>query len=285
MKKQLLFPLALVILAPAAAAVRHWQRLTAFEPDTGLLTPNMPATWVAVTLAVAAAGMLFLLARRAVDGRVFRGYLDGFSAPHPGMLSIYVIAGALALAAGVLGIMEYRQAPDARLSGLILSVCLIPTGISLGLVGWLNCQRQEAQGRFAWPLLLPGYCGCMWLIYAYQSHAGNPNVMEYFFYFLGMVCAVSCCYVLAAFSFEKAGPVACLWLGGMALVLLSMCLVDFAAVGATAALLTVLAYALYVAGQMACLLIRCGAPAQLEPWTPPEPDAPEEAENEVTEHE
>lgn len=283
MKKQLTFALPLAAAMAVAAALRVWQRATAFEPDTGLLIPGMPATWCLTGLLLLAAAALGLLAWRTVKDREFRSYLDAFScAPLP-VWPVYVLAGALMVAAGLLGLREWALGLANQTSRLILSVGLLPAGLGTALVGWLNAQAQEGKGRFAWPLLLPGYCGCLWLICAYQAYAGDPNEMEYLFCFLGMVCAVVCCYLTAAFSFEKPVPLPCLWTGAAALLLLATAVVDQVAAKAWPALLTTLGYGLYLAAQLMCLLSRCDRPAPLELWEPPAETG--EAEIEVNDHE
>lgn len=283
MKKQLLFWLATAPLMAVAAGLRLWQRSTAFEPDTGLLTPGMPATWCLTGFLLLAAAGLGWLSWKMTRTRSFRSYLDGFFCAVKPARGAYVLAGAVMVAAGVLGLWERQTGLEPQLSRLILSVGLLPAGVSVGLVGWLNGESREGRGRFAWPLLLPGYCGCLWLICGYQLHTGNPNEMEYLFYFLGMVCAVVCCYLMAAFSFEKPTAFPCLWTGSAALVLLATAAVDQALTGSRMALLVTLGYGLYVAAQVTILAARCGAPAQLEPWTADEKG--EDVENEVTDHE
>lgn len=288
MKKQWTFPLALAALMLVAGMLRFWQRDTAFERDTGLLIPGMPATVCLTAFVVLGAAVLGLLAWRTVKGRTFRSYLDGFACPAKVAWPVYILAGAMLVAAGAMGLHERAMGLSGQVSRLILSVGLFPAGVGVGLVGWLNSQTEEGKGRFAWPLLLPGYCGCLWLICAYQTHTGNPNEMEYLFYFLGMVCAVVCCYLMAAFSFEKPMALACLWTGSAALVLLATALVDQLFLqgdepGSRMTQYVILGYMLYVAAQLVCLWRRSGDPAQLELWEAPEET--ENEENEVTEHE
>lgn len=282
MKKRALFPAVLLPLMAAGTLLRLWQRHTAFEPDTGLLTPGLPATACVVILALAAALALFLLARWAVRGAELKSYLAAFALPRRWLAWVYAAAGALLLAGGLLGLWRYRLGLDEQMSRLILSVCLLPTGVGVGAVGWLGGQRAEGKGRFAWLLLGPGYCGCLWLVSAYQGHTGNPNVMEYLFYFLGAVCAVVCCYMMASFSFEKPQALWCLWLGSLGLVFLAMSAADFVETGARMELLVTAGYALYLAAQLICLLTHCDTPADLEPWIPEET---EDEEIEVTDHE
>lgn len=291
MKKLLAFGLPLTAAWLGAGALRWWQRTAAFEPDTGLLTPGHPATWCLLGLFALAAAIFALLGRRVAQGVEWRGYLSAFALPHRPMLAAYLLAGGLLLGAGVLGIGQYRLGLNGQLSRYLLSIALVPTGLDLALVGWLNAQREEAQGRFAWPLVVPGWCGCVWLIAAYQHHTAQPDVWAYAPYFLGAVCAVAACYAIASFSFERPRPAWCLWLCAGAEVLLATAVVDAWLERDFYVLLVCLGFMAYLAAQLKSLLYRAQTPAQLERWEPPaaeeEPgeEKPDEEKEEAEERE
>ena len=279
MKKLLAFGLPLTAAVALAAYLRWWQRLTAFE-TSGLLTPRAPATWCLVGLVLLAAVGFFLLARRLLSsggrrvkgGTDFQSYLSAFALPHRVMMVVYLLSGGLLVAAGLLGIRERQLGLSDQISRYIFSIALVPTGLDLALVGWLGAQRQEAQGRFAWPLLLPGWCGCAWLISAYQAHTAQPNMMAYALYLLGALCAVGGCYYMAAFSFERPRSASCAWLSAMGLTLLATAVVDALMTKNTCQGLVCLGYMLYLAAQLKCLLYRSAVPAKLEPWEAPVED-------------
>ena len=287
MKKWLTYGAPLLCAVAGVAALRYWQRLSAFE-DTGLVTPHAPATWCLVGLVVLSAVGFFLLGRlllspdgrRVQGGRAFSSYLASFALPHRALMAVYLLSGGLLVAAGLLGIGAARMGLADHLSYKVLSVALVPTGLSLALVGWVNAQRQEAQGRFAWPLLLPGWCGCVWVISAYQSHTAQPGLMAYALYLLGAVCAVGACYMIASFSFERPRPLWTAWLCAMALILLATAAVDGYLLQDTQQLLVSLGYMVYLATQLKCLLYRAQVSADLEPWVPSE-----EVKTEVSEDE
>lgn len=289
MKRSYAFGLSLAALMAACSGLRWWQRSAAFEPDTGLLTPHAPATYCLVAAVALGAVALLLLSRWVARETKLSGYLAAFSTPWSKTLWLYMLAGALLVAAGVLGIQAHRMGLDSQFSRYVLSICLCPAGVGVVMTGWLNGCPEEGAGRFAWPLLVPGYVGCVWLIAIYQSRITQPNLMGYAFYLLGAVCAVLCCYAMASFSFEKPMPATTLWLGGMALILLGMSAVaDFAPQGQYRELLVSGGYLLYLAAQLGALVHRCHVPAQLTAWTPPQEDEPEagqEDEIEVSDHE
>lgn len=282
MKKRWAYGLFLAVTLAGAAACRAWQRNAAWE-EGGLLTPGHPATYCLVAVVAAAAVGFFALGRFLAKSRSFESYLDAFSLPQKGLLAVYVLAGALMVAGGVAGLMQWSQHVELTLSEKLLSLALLPGGLGTALVGWVNVQDREARGRFAWPLLLPAYAGCLWLIAVYQARATEPNVMGYVFTFLGAICAVTCCYTMSAFSFEKPMPALTAWLAGVALTALGASLVDDVKAGDTVQILVTLGYMFYLAGQTKCLLTRADRPAELERWTPEA--RTEENQEEVQEHE
>lgn len=303
MKKSVVFGLSAAALMAAAIACRLWQRGAAFEPDTGLLAPGHPATWCLLAVLAAAVVGFGALSVWSMKNVAFDSYLTAFSLPRQWLAAVYVLAGALLVAGGVLGLWR-DPGEEVSVSRTILSVVLFPAGVGVGLVGWLNGRREEARGRFAWPLLLPAYCGCVWLIALYQARATQPTAMAYAPALFGAVCAVIGCCAVAAFSFEKPMGRQVIWLSGVALVALSVEVADsLVALRAAAAdgllaepaawsartvwgqLLVCLGYMLYLAAQTKCLMIRQDAPAQLERWTPPAEDETQDVENEVSDHE
>lgn len=291
MKKRWAYGLLLAVTLAGAVACRVWQRGSAWE-EGGLLTPGHPSTYCLLALSAVAAVGFLLLGRWTAKGGSFESYLAAFSLPGKGLLAVYVLAGALMVAGGVVGLTQWAQGAELTVSEKAMSLALLPGGAGAALVGWVNGQQEEARGRFAWPLLLPAYAGCLWLIAVYQARATEPNVMGYAFTFLGALCAVIFCYAASAFSFEKPMPALTVWLSGVALTALGVSLVDDLECGDTVQSLVTLGYMLYLAVQTACLLTRADRPAQLERWTPPEePEAAEdetkteETREEVEEHE
>lgn len=282
MKKSWVFGGLLTATLLGSMLCRLWQRRAAWE-DSGLLTPGHPSTYLLLALAGVAAVGFFLLGRWTAKGRSFESYLDAFSLPHKGLLALYALAGALMVAAGVVGLLRWAREEELTLSQIAMSFVLLPGGMGAALTGWVNGQHEEAKGRFAWPLLLPAYAGCLWLIAVYQARATEPAVMGYAFAFLGGLCAVICCATVAAFSFEKPMPALTVWLGGVALTALGVELVDAMNAKDAVQALVALGYMLYLAGQCKCLLTRADQPADLERWTPPAET--EDADNEVTDHE
>lgn len=283
MKKRLTFGLATLALTLGAALLRVWQLRRAFEPDTGLVIPGHSATICLVALLVLGGLALLALSRWCVRDAELTSYLKAFSLPHRGLMAVYLLSGALLVGAGAAGLLDVQAGLAERLSQKVFFVCLIPAGLCVALVGWLNAQRRETEGRFAWPLLGPAACACVWLVAFYQSCTADPVVMDYAFALLGAVCAACACYTMAAFSFEKPQGMWCLWLCVMGMALLATMAAD-ALVRGTSPLVG-LGYWLYLAAQLFCLLTRCEVSAQLEPWKAPEERPDHDVEVEESEHE
>lgn len=283
MKKRLTFGLATLALTVGAVFLRIWQRRAAYEPDTGLVAPGHPATVCLVALLVLGGLVLLALSRWCVRDGALTSYLRAFALPHRGLLALYLLSGALLVGAGALGLAQVQGGAEVQLSRTALSVCLIPGGLCVALVGWLNTQKREAEGRFAWPLLGPAVCACVWLVAAYQANTADPVVMDYALALLGAVCAACACYTMASFSFEKPQGMWCLWLCAMGLALLATKVAD--ALRERTIPLVSLGYGLYLAVQLFCLLTHCEVSAQLESWRAPVDKAEYDVELEESEHE
>lgn len=284
--RQLSFGAAALAGCAGAALLRRWQRATAFDAE-GYLTPGMPATWCFVGFLALAAAALFFLARAAakeVRGTT-RSYLAAFSiADRKWVFVFYLLAGALLVAAGALEVTAQAGQEEVFLGRRVLSVLLAPTGLDMALVGWVNLQREEGRGRFAWPLLIPGYCGCVWIIMAYQSQSFRHTPMAYGPYLLAVLCAAVAAYRFAAFSFERDRTALTLWASAVAAALLAVAGPELWREGDRAAALMCGGWWLYVSAQMWVMLGRLSRPAALEPWTAPA-DERDENDTEVSEHE
>lgn len=264
-----------VVCGLAGFLLRRWQLDTAFEAASGLLTPHQPATVALIAVVALAASLAVGLAAVLFREEAPKGYLANLAAPNLGVGLVTLLAGGLLFAAGVLGIRDYALHMDDRIVRLVLGLSLVVTGIAVGLIGLLGQQRREAKGRFAGALLAPGYCACVWLIAAFQGHTANPNIMEYVFLLLGILCAIFAGYAAASFAFETPRPVLCAVTSSMGTVLLFIALADRPRGMDRLALCGFLTH-LFV--QLLCLVWCRMYPPELEEWTPPqeEEDAPQQ---------
>lgn len=252
--------------AAAGFFLRRWQVAAAFEKGTGLLIPGSPATAALLVMLAVAAAVELPLCWRMFREEAPKGYLANLAAPNMALGVAAIVAGALLFAGGALGIRDYVLHMDGNVVRLTLGICLVPTGICVGLAGLLGQQREEAKGRFQGALLAPGYCGCVWLVAAYQGHTANPNIMEYMFLLVGIVCEIFASYAAASFSFEKPRPVLCGFCSAMGAVLLTVSAADHPW---GMDMLAVCGFGLYLMAQFVCLVWCRMRPPKLEAWTPP----------------
>lgn len=271
-----LLPLSAIAFGLVGFFLRRWQLDAAFEPDTGLLISGQPASFALVAAVIAAAAVSVGLAAALFRGGVPNGYLANLAAPNLAVGLLTLLAGAVLFAGGVLGIRDFVLHMDERVIRLVLGMCMALAGVCVGLVGLLGQQRKESKGRFHGALLAPGYGACVWLVAAYQGHAANPNIMEYVFLLLGIVCAIFAAYAAASFAFETPRPILCAVCSAMGVVLLSVSAADYPW---GMDLLTILGFGAYLLAQLICLAACRVKPPRLEKWTPP-PSAEEPKNNE-----
>lgn len=278
MKRRLGFALVLATALFGALGffLRRWQVAAAFERETGLLTPGHPATVAVAALAAVAAAALAALSVALFRGETRRGYLANLAAPNLVMGLLTLVAGAMLFAGGALGVRDFALHMDSRVLRLALGVCLVGTGIAVGLIGLLGQQRRESSGRFAGVLLVPAYCGGVWLLAAFRGHTANPNTMEYVFLLLGIMCAIVACYAAASFAFERPRPVLCAASSAMGTVLLFIALADRPH---GMDLLAVCGFLTHLFVQLLCLVWCRMRPPALEEWTPPAGETPADNEN------
>lgn len=220
MRKEIVLPSLAVGGGIVGFFLRRWELATAFEADTGLVTPNMPSTWALIIWSVVLAVVFILLCRG--KHRPFNGGYDAAFAAKGNTVYVtaMVLGGFLLLASAVLNYMgipaAYAEAEAAVRAGTAQTTPLfavLPRAI-LGLLSAIsffcvlstgkNNYRSEGKGKFSFPLLAPAYMGCMWLIAAYQVRAGDPVRQDYIYELFAIIASLLGLYFTAGFSFERA---------------------------------------------------------------------------------
>ena len=220
MRKEIVLPSLAVGGGIVGLLLRRWELATAFEADTGLVTPNMPSTW-ALIIWSAVLAVVFILLCRGKHRPFAGGYDAAFAAKgNTVYVTAMVLAAFLLLASAVLNYMgipaAYTEAVAAARAGNAQGTPLfnvLPRAI-LGLLsaisffcvlstGRNNC-RGEGKGKFSFPLLAPAYMGCIWLIAAYQVRAGDPVRQDYIYELFAIISSLLGLYFMAGFSFERA---------------------------------------------------------------------------------
>lgn len=220
MRKEIVLPSLAVGGGIVGLLLRRWELATAFEADTGLVTPNMPSTWALIIWSALLAAAFILLCRgkhRSFAG----GYDAAFAAKGNTVYVTAMVLGAfLLLASAVLNYMgipaAYAEAVAAARAGNAQGTPLfnvLPRAIlgALAAVAFFcvlstgrNNYRGEGKGKFSFPLLAPAYMGCIWLIAAYQVRAGDPVRQDYIYELFAIISSLLGLYFMAGFSFERA---------------------------------------------------------------------------------
>lgn len=220
MRKEIVLPSLAVGGGIVGLLLRRWELATAFEADTGLVTPDMPSTWALIIWSALLAAAFILLCRG--KHRSFAGGYDAAFAAKGNTVYItaMVLAAFLLLASAVLNYMgipaAYAEAVAAARAGNAQGTPLfnvLPRAI-LGLLSAVsffcvlstgrNNYRGEGKGKFSFPLLAPAYMGCIWLIAAYQVRAGDPVRQDYIYELFAIISSLLGLYFMAGFSFERA---------------------------------------------------------------------------------
>ena len=220
MRKEIVLPSLAVGGGIVGLLLRRWELATAFEADTGLVTPNMPSTWALIIWSALLAAAFILLCRG--KHRSFAGGYDAAFAAKGNTVYItaMVLAAFLLLASAVLNYMgipaAYAEAVAAARAGNAQGTPLfnvLPRAIlgALAAVSFFcvlstgrNNYRGEGKGKFSLSLLAPAYMGCIWLIAAYQVRAGDPVRQDYIYELFAIISSLLGLYFMAGFSFERA---------------------------------------------------------------------------------
>lgn len=222
MRKEWIFPGTAVLLGAAGFGLRRWERATAFEPETGLVTPGMPSTMALLALCAAAAALCALLGYSQRRGWQ-EDYDEAFQVEDCFPYLMGMILSAFLLLAGTVlemidilrVLVDYQAARAAAgplegvpnpLPGLFLPALraglAMAAAFCIAAVGRRR-YRGEQVGKYSGLLLTPAYFCCVWLISAYQPRTADPVVEDYIYELLAIICALLACYYLAGFSFER----------------------------------------------------------------------------------
>lgn len=215
MRKEIVLPVTAIAGGAAGFFLRRWELSSAFEPDTGLPIPGMPATWALIALSAVMAVLLLLLCRGAGKG-FDRGYDEAFHAlgNTPYMMGMVAAAFLMAIAGALLllqvpGLYHSASGMTKGLPMLSLMPKVLLAGLCLASAWSLlqlgkNNFKGEGRGKYSSSLLIPAYAACMWLIVAYQARSGDPIILDYVYQLFAIVAAVLGSYFMAGFGFERA---------------------------------------------------------------------------------
>lgn len=218
MRKEIILPALALAGGFAGLGLRCWERATAFEAETGLPIPGMPATWAMIGFTVLLLAALALLCRGKHNA--LGGYDQAFTAKGNTLYLFFMIAAAgLALLSCVMACLELpelyavsqaqaqRHGNNASMLTLaprvLLTVACAVLAYSLFRLGRHN-YRGEGKGKYNAFLLIPCYAACLWLAVAYQAKSGDPVILDYVWQLLAIIAIVLGTYFTVGFAFERA---------------------------------------------------------------------------------
>lgn len=245
MKNETRIPLAALGCGIAGLALRVLQKLTGFEPDTGLAKPGNPAALGMLAVLALAAVVLFLLSRKIDPAKEKEGFTAWFGTKSAGMLTVLVMgifamaaSGALQFMMSVMGGQSVMTADGMMVTMVVMgpvsprelmilgvlslasAVCLFPAAAA--------CRKREGvekevNGNL---LLVPVVCLVVRLVLVYRVNAVDPVLQAYYIELLALVLLTLAFYRLAGFAFQaESGRGFSFW-GGLAVVLCITALAD-----------------------------------------------------------
>ncbi|MEG1579083.1 MAG: hypothetical protein RRY64_00920 [Oscillospiraceae bacterium] len=205
MRKEFLLPGGAVVLGIGGFFLRGWELRTAFEPDTGLAVSGMPATvcLIGLSILVALAAIVLAYTYRKTD--FSPDYDSAFFAPHPLYFAAMLLAAALVLAAGLLGMWQYFNHMYVQIVRFVFSIFCVMMAASYFIMASSNF-RGRREGQYSLYLLIPAFGSCLWLLVTYLIQSGNPVMLEYVYGILAVISAVLSTYFVTGFAFGYRKP-------------------------------------------------------------------------------
>jgi len=223
MQKHIFIPSLTIVGGTVGFFLRKWEQSTAFEADTGLAIPGMPATWALAVWSVALALALIILCSQE------RESLPYDVAFHAEGNMIYaldtLLSGFLLLASAGAEIITYpityqtyqnavaMAAVNSTPPPSPLSIVLPALRILLCILAFLcvisivrNLYGARGKGKEHLPLLGPCALFCVWLISDYQLHSTDPVVQNYLYEILAICACLMGFYEIATYSFQTGHP-------------------------------------------------------------------------------
>lgn len=228
-----------LVLAAAAAGVRAWQEVTAFEGVYGLPVRGAIASVVLVCVLVIAGASLGILAARQpvvtppraqVRGR--RWDMSFFAVGDVVFLALVWFAAFCSLAAvpmlfgrgrdlwrvyQLAKAMRTWQGGDNGLLGMVTAVLALLAFLGLLQIG-REGYRPGRRGRGGFWAALPACAGCGWLLGTYRNCAADPVLWDYVPLLLAVIAGMLLYTDWAGMSCAAARPRRTLWLAGMTVV-------------------------------------------------------------------
>ena len=215
MRKNILPPILAILWGGVGFALRRWQLATAFEPDTGLPIPGVPATMALLVWSVLLIPALVLLCRGLGPARSWEEALDAqgsslfLTAVVTGAFLLLVSAGAEAITLSATYRTSLSLLADGETLGWTaavmppLRIALCAAGFPCALAWGQRVARKSPKVRESLALLELCLLFCVWLVSDYQVRAANPVTQDYLYTIFAIVCGLLGLYYIAGWSFQS----------------------------------------------------------------------------------
>lgn len=271
MRKDIILPGLALAGGAAGFALRKWQLISAFHPETGLFDHGAPATYALLAL-VALMGVLFLLLLR---GEIKRpdDFLPAFRCPQSGQMTVWAAAGLLFFASALLLFMDGAQQfqvwqytpPLERdptqftlvIAKLLTGLLSLPAGAALLLMG-KSAYRGCVPDTLGYLAPMPAFAGLVWLFFTHLEHGTEPILMRYGFTLSAAALLMLAHYDFSGFLFGRCHPRRALFLGLLGTVVGLTALADGRSLAVT---VLTMAFVLSALGFSRALLVNCFGPS------------------------
>ena len=183
--------LATILTAAVACVLRGNQLLTAYD-ETGRVIVGAekgPLTWLSVAVVIVSAVYSFYLRPR----KKYHAIADR----SPALLGLTLLAAAAMVLASVTMALELEQMCDLLLAtgGLVAAICWVVVGL----------DRVRGRKSPAALFMVPALFYAVELSCNFRNWSLDPQILDYCFELLALICVMCATFHLGGFCFDKGG--------------------------------------------------------------------------------
>lgn len=167
--------------------LRLWLYTTGVD-EKGLILSGHPATWLVWLLSIVTLVVLILGSRRLLEAAK---YSFNFPASIPGGIGTFLAAAGILICTFV----EFSAGPDTF--GLLVCALGVLTVPALCFTGYCRCKGAHPSLLFH---ALTSVYLLLRLVWMYRQWSSDPQLQDYVFQLLALVCLMLACYHRSAFD-------------------------------------------------------------------------------------
>lgn len=217
MKKYIYLPLLALVAGGIGFGLRQWQRVSAFDTQTYLLTEGHQST---TALMVLTGVLVVLFALACCVGKKKSHREDIFYCPNSIYITWMVTSMLLFLAATALAglaVMDlailwkvYPEYNAFPVTLLLTTALMIPTIPSVLMVGRNHYRGTVGENQ---PILtmVPSFSALVWLLFVYQEHTRDPVVARYIWILFAAGTTTIALYLMSAHRYETPKTKSCIF--------------------------------------------------------------------------